>query len=401
MQILGQKIICPFCFESFSAQDIQFRCINPACTKREPDQKYADMRNILTAPLMGHVINIQKRVFSVGVPHTIVCDECKRPSRTRLCPGCHFELSHDVGQMKQRVVAIIGGSNTGKSHYIAALIHHLQHKVGENFQFSVSMVGDGTRERWNRDFYTPLFENKSVLQGTQRSALDATVKNPLMFRLTLKQGRHLRALNISFFDTAGEDMSKLRVDELTTEARYICNADGLIVLLDPLQIESIRQRLIAQNRDLEKLMPLRDAMARPEFIVERLRELFEGYHHLSGAKKIPIPVAFTFSKVDTLWSLVAPDSALHHPGEHFGVVDLSDVQSVSTEIGNYILSWISPGFYNEIQYKFARFCFFGVSSLGKLPDINRRLDVVEPLRVEDPFLWLLYQFKLVQGKKER
>ncbi len=50
-------------------------------------------------------------------------------------------------------------------------------------------------------------------------------------------------------------------------------------------------------------------MARPEFIVERLRELMEGYHNLSGSKKISIPVAFTFSKVDTLRSIVAPDSA--------------------------------------------------------------------------------------------
>lgn len=398
MQMLGQKIICPFCFEAFSPQDIQFRCLNPSCTKQEQDQKYADMRNLPVAP-MGHVISVKKRAFGGGVPHTVDCDVCKRQSRTRLCPGCHFELSHDVGQIDQRVIAIIGGSNTGKSHYIAALIHHLQHKVGENFQFSVSMVGDGTRERWNRDFYTPLFQKGSVLTGTQRSTSDATVKNPLMFRLTLKQGGHIRALNISFFDTAGEDMSKLKVDELTTEARYICNADGLIVLLDPLQIESVRQRLLAQNPDLD--VPVPDNMARPEFIVERLRELFEGYYHLSGSKKIPIPVAFTFSKVDTLWPLVAPDSALHHPGEHFGVVDMPDVQSVSTEIGGYMQSWISSSFYNDIQYKFAKFHFFGISSLGKPPDKDRHIDVVEPLRVEDPFLWLLYQFKLVQGKKGR
>lgn len=396
MQMIGQKITCPFCFESFSAQDIQFRCLNPGCTKREPDEIYANARG-LPSTLMGHIIAAKKRSFGVGVPHTVECEDCKKESRTRLCPKCHFELSHDVGQIEQKILAIIGGSNTGKSHYIATLINRLQHEVGTNFNFSVSMIGDNTRERWNRDFYTPLFENKLVLQATRTSTADSTVKTPLMFRLTMQNGNRRRALNISFFDTAGEDMSSLKVDALSVEARYICKADGLIVLLDPLQIESIRQKLQMKATDF----PLRDAMARPEFIVERLRELYESYYRLSGTKKIPIPVAFTFSKIDRLWPIVDPDSALHRPGDHFGMLDLLDVQSVSTEIGNYVQAWISSGFYNEIQFKFAKFRFFGVSSLGAEPDANKRLSSVNSLRIEDPFLWLLYEFDLVKGKKGR
>jgi hypothetical protein len=344
---------------------------------------------------MGHVINGKKSSFAAGVARSINCDVCAKEARTRLCPRCHFELSHDVGQVDQKIIAIIGGSFTGKSHYIASLITRLQHVIGPNFDFSVSMLGDNTRERWNRDFFTPLFEKKMVLQPTQRSTVDSIVKTPLIFRLTFKDGNHLRALNISFFDTAGEDMSKLRVDALSVEARYICKADGLIVLLDPLQIDTVRQQL---PDSVQK--PLPDPMARPEYIVGRLRELFEGYHHLSGAKKIPIPVAFTFSKVDTLRNLVAPDSALLQPSTHYKTLDLPDVQSVSTEIGNYVQAWINTGFYNEIDYKFSNYRFFGVSSLGNQPETSGRVKL-EPLRVEDPFLWILHEFKLIKGKKGR
>src|SRR5579884_143512 len=347
MQLFGQKIICPFCFESFSPQEIQFRCLNPLCTGRAVDTIYANARGI--PPLsLGHVINGKKSSF--GAARTVDCDVCKKEARTRLCPYCHFELSHDVGQVDQKIIAIIGGSNTGKSHYIASLITRLQHVVGGNFNFAVSMLGDGTRERWQRDFYTPLFENKHVLLPTQRSTVDTIVKTPLIFRLTFQDGRNIRALNISFFDTAGEDMSKLQVDALSVEARYICKADGLIVLLDPLQIESVRQQVPSYIQ-----LPSPDPMARPEFIVGRLRELMEGYHNLSGSKKIPIPVAFTFSKVDTLRSIVAPDSAILQHSTHYGELDLPDVQSVSTEIGNYVQAWINISFYNEIQYKFANY----------------------------------------------
>jgi hypothetical protein len=393
--VLGQKITCPFCFESFTTQEIQFRCLNPNCKGRALDTMYAVARDMATPLQMGHVINGKRSSFAIGVARSTDCDVCGKEARTRLCPKCHFELSHDVGQIDQKIIAIIGGSNTGKSHYIASLITHLQHVIGPNFDFSVSMLGDNTRMRWNRDFYTPLFEKKMVLQPTQSSTLNSDVKTPLMFRLTFRDGSHLRALNISFFDTAGEDMSSLRVDSLSVEARYICKADGLIVLLDPLQIDSIRQQL---SDSIQKPKP--DPMARPEFIIGRLRELFEGYHHLSGSKKIPIPIAFTFSKVDTLRDLVAPDSAILQHSMHYKALDLQDVQSVSTEIGNYVQAWINTGFYNEIDYKFANYRFFGVSSLGNQPEASGKVKL-EPLRVEDPFLWILYELKLIKGKKGR
>ncbi len=73
---------------------------------------------------------------------------------------------------------------------------------------------------------------------------------------------------------------------------------------------------------------------------------------------------------------------------------------MSTEIGNYVQAWINTGFYNEIDYKFANYRFFGVSSLGNQPDSSGQVKV-EPLRVEDPFLWILHQFKMVKGKKGR
>jgi double-GTPase-like protein len=394
MNLLSRKIICPFCFASFSAQKIVFRCLNPRCSGRAEDIVYAGARGYAPAS-MGHVLPSSKSILSVGVPSVVECTVCKKETRTRLCPTCHYELSHDVGRIDQRIIAIIGGSNTGKSHYIASLINRLQHEVGRNFDFSVSMIGDGTRDRWMNDFYRPLFENKNVLAPTQRVELDLRVKIPLIFRLTLKRGHHIRALNISFFDTAGEDMANLQRDLLSVEARYICHANAIIVLLDPLQLEVIRHQLPNAN------LPKSDPMARPDFIVQRLRELFEQYHRLSATKKIQIPIAFALSKADTLKPILPPDSALLRSGEHFGMLDLQDIQSVSTEIGNYIQSWINPSFYQDIGLKFATYRFFGISSLGRQPDSSNHLADVNPRRVEDPFLWLLYQFNLIRGQKGR
>lgn len=393
MAPFNQSITCPFCFSTFSAQEMLFRCVAPGCSGRVSDPVYANARGFGLIP-MGRVLSPVKQ--RVGIPRVTECDQCKKETRTRICPNCHFELPHDIGQIDQRIIAIIGGSNTGKSHYIAALITRLQHEVGANFSFGVSMLGDGTRERWLSDFYRPLFENKTVLQPTLQSAVDSRVKNPLIFRLTLGQNNARRALNLSFFDTAGEDMTALGLDTLSIEARYICKADGIIVLLDPLQIDSVRQSLPSSVNT-----PRPDPKARPEFITGRLRELMERRLNIAPTKKVKTPVAFALSKIDTLRPIVAPDSALLRQSEHFGALDLDDIQSVSTEVGSYLQTWINPNFTNIINLNFNRYCYFGVSSLGSQPDAQNHLAVVNPKRVEDPFLWILYQLSLIKGKKGR
>lgn len=393
MTPFSQSITCSFCFSTFSAQEMLFRCVAPGCTGRTPDSVYSSARGFGLVP-MGRILPPVKQ--RIGIPRMTECDQCKKETRTRICPSCHFELPHDIGQIDQRIIAIIGGSNTGKSHYIAALITKLQHEVGANFSFGVSMLGDGTRERWLSDFYRPLFENKTVLQPTLQSAVDSRVKNPLIFRLTLGQHNTRRALNLSFFDTAGEDMTTLGLDTLSIEARYICQADGIIVLLDPLQIESVRQRLSSSVN-----MPRPDPKAQPEFITARLRELMERSLNIAPTKKVKTPIAFTLSKIDALRPIMAPDSALLRQSEHFGTVDLDEIQSVSTEVDSYLQAWINPNFATTINLNFNRYSYFGVSSLGSQPDAHNHLTAVNPRRVEDPFLWILYQLSLMKGKKGR
>src|SRR5882724_5038490 len=112
MNILNHKIICPFCFTSSGPQDIVFRCLYLTCPGRAEDGLYANAHAI--APMMmGRVLASPKTLLRVGVQHAVECDKCQKETRTRLCPACHYELSHDVGQIDQRIVAIIGGSDTG------------------------------------------------------------------------------------------------------------------------------------------------------------------------------------------------------------------------------------------------------------------------------------------------
>lgn len=395
--VLDTKITCPFCFESFGVQEIHFRCIEPQCQGWEEDTLYARKRS-LQPVRKGHVFGLEKTANGrmLSIPRSARCDTCQMMSDTRLCPECHFELSHDVGQVPQRTIAIIGGRSTGKSHYIASVISALRNEVGENFKLAVRMLGDETQMRWERDFYRPLFERKTVLQPTQPGLLDARVKAPLALRLTFNNGPWKQALNISLFDSAGEDM--ITGDTLKVQARYIPHADGIIFMIDPLQLDSVWQQLPDASKENM------DPQAHPEHILERLLDLFErqsGSHLLSRfgiMRKINVPVAFTLSKIDVLAPILDPGSPLMRASEHRGAVELTDIQSVSTEVVSYLRRWRLNNFCDNVEHNFSNCLYFGVSSLGQQPD-DKNPVVTNPMRVEDPLLWLLYKLNFLRGKK--
>lgn len=396
MAVFQNKVTCPFCFHQFGLDDAKYRCINSRCPKREADTVYGTARGMSAAPIMGRVFEHEKggwRQRALGSSKGQKCDACSQTTGKRICPECHFELSHDVGQLSEYVIAIIGGRNTGKGHYIATLIQRLESEVGRQFKFSLRMLGDDTRRRFEEDYYTPLFRKKGLIPPTVSAVVDSQVKLPMVFRLTFGDGKRLRALNLSFFDSAGEDMESL--DTMSTEARYICYASGIVFLLDPLQIDAVRERLP------EEYLPPRYPYAEPQYIIERLRELFERQLELPATTKIKTPVAFVLSKVDSLLPLIDPSSALFMTGEHFGHFNLTDSQSVHTEIWNYLQAWTGAGISNRVETNFETFHYFGVSSLGRMPDRSGKLETVSPIRVEDPFLWILYQLDLVKGQKER
>ena len=388
---MSQKITCPFCFTEFMPQDIRFRCKTRGCPGEAPDPVFANARGMPTM-LMGCVLIPRKSKFASGLPQTVLCQSCKTDSHTRICPHCHFELSPDIGQVDSRIIAIIGGRATGKSHYIASLITRLQREVGNNFNIEVGMMGEDTQRRWINDFYKPLFLDKHVLELTQSSSINSVVKSPLLFRFTFNDGKRLRVLNISFFDSAGEDMMALTT---MAENRYICHANGIIFLLDPLQIQTVRYQLPQQNTSL----PPPDPLAAPDYIVGTLRRLFQEEHGLRPDQRVNIPIAFTLSKIDMLTPILDPGSALLRPGNHPGYLDFSDVQSINTEVSSYLAEWINPGFIRSVSNGFSNYSFFGVSALGEQPDSNKKLSTVSPLRVEDPFLWLLNKLDLVKGRR--
>src|SRR5437588_79978 len=131
-----KMIICPFCFEEFPTEDLRLRCMKLECTGKSEDALYAHARGYAST-IMGRVLVPGKGRVRHGLPYQVRCDFCNTVSHTFLCPNCHFELPHDIGQIDQKIIAIIGARASGKSHYIASLINQLEQVIAPSFQMSL------------------------------------------------------------------------------------------------------------------------------------------------------------------------------------------------------------------------------------------------------------------------
>ena len=152
--------------------------------------------------------------------------------RCRICPHCRSKLPTQTDHVDSKILAVIGGTSSGKSHYIATMVQQLQSVLGPNMKIKVMGVGDTTRTNYRDYYYERVYRDKLVLDQTQSAQNNPVVRDPLIYRLEFPRQRlRIRAINLVLFDAAGEDIQ----DENTLGLynKYILHAAGIIFLINP------------------------------------------------------------------------------------------------------------------------------------------------------------------------
>lgn len=387
---------CPYCFESFRLGHTPFRCLNPTerCSA-EIDEKRSEVWG--EAGPLGKVL--PPAGFS---PKDALCPQCGELSRQRLCPHCHMELPRTIGQFRNFIFAIIGAKEAGKSHYLAVLIEQLRQQIGPELKILLEPANDATIRRYRDDFHQPLYRGRDgrrqVLDATRSARQRASaVRTPLVYVLSI-QGRDffgrkkiVAVVTLTFFDTAGEDLDD--ENTMATVNKYIYRSDGIILLLDPLQILAVRERLPPARLPTIN-SETRDILSRTTKLILRGRQFPAG-------RPIPTPLAIAFSKLDRLAPLIEPHMQIHCDANHSGGFDLQDAQAVDSEIQALLAGWDCGDLLGQVEGHYARHAFFALSALGCEPDDQGFLPRILPRRVEDPFLWLLHCHGLLKARGSR
>lgn len=383
---------------------VSFRCENtavkgngmPVCPLSD-DLPYSDFKGSKTPLKKKHVFNARQRLLSSRMPAQAVCPVCGKVSHDKICPKCHSRLPNDIGETENLLFAIIGAKEVGKSHYLAVLINIITDVLTSSFPFSISAANDETGRRYNLDFRKKLFEDKETITATKSGLTDRNVRSPLIYHLrfykTLKNGKKIpsRTVTIAFFDTAGEDLND--EDTMSAVNKYIYNSSGIIFLLDPLQLDSVRSAL-------PKGTPMPEKYEEIDSIITRTIRLIRKAKGISANHKIKIPLAAAFTKIDALKPILDRSSSLNYSSRHieYGKFDIADAENVSSEIEALLTEWTGGNFVKQISINFENYSYFGLSALGCNPQYSRHVEKVDSRRVEDPFLWLLWKHRLISGQ---
>ncbi|MGI5167674.1 TRAFAC clade GTPase domain-containing protein [Spirillospora sp. CA-253888] len=406
------NVVCPYCFARYPDRRLEFRCLqSPRGTVSgtpcppETDDRLTAFRGLAGPVKAGPVFPGRRS------GHREPCPTCGVPSTKRVCPECHNDLPSGYAGIDGRIIALVGPKTSGKSIYTTVLVHELRGRIGEAFEISLNAMDDRTEQRYAHQC-AELFDKGALPNITRSAATDLVY--PLLFRFTTPRSRlrgarlpnarlpgsrlfgsRVAANALAFFDTAGEDLTS--EESTSRHVSYLAEADGIVLLVDPLQFGVVRDKV---GHALPDLPPPGTPPAR---IAGIIGQLIRDRRGLAAGRRIGTPLAVALTKTDVLWPLLDGGSRLRSPARHDGRLDLADLAQVNDEVKALLQEWDQGALRRQVEADFTTSAFFGLSALGGRPDGPNSAPAsgVRPLRTDDPILWLLAEFGLVPVEKAR
>ena len=396
----GMRSYCPYCYEEISQQQIWFRC---AGRISRAGQRCAPETDPVLRDRTGYGGALPP-AFAGGRQGTAYCPACQGETNIRICPVCHSRLPVHFGKVGSRLIVPVGAKEAGKTVFMTVLVHELMHQTGQRFNAAVTGADDYTRQRFASEYERPLYRESKLLPPT--TAAGAHNRAPLVFRFTTESHRPLNgrlsrtALSgpqrtlLSFFDTAGEDLRSQ--ESIEQNVRYLGAADGIVLLLDPLQMRGARQ-LAAPGSRLPTPGTTDDE---PATVLENVTDLLLAGEGNKPNKRISKPLAIVFTKMDALMHDLKETSPLLRSPAQEGYFDERDSLEVHAEIQRLLARWEGTRIDQIARLNYRRFRYFGVSALGETPTQDNRVAArgIRPWRVASPILWILAQFGIIQVK---
>lgn len=405
------KYTCPYCFTEHKFSEVEFRCVNNFCSEKVQDEQYANYLGMkkesmkMTNATFKSTVKLPFLIRNKYMPVWEVCRHCGTKSSVRVCPSCHNELPEGVQDNEDMIIAIVGSRDTGKTHFISVLIDELQRRICPGiFKGTFNPMNDEVFKHYRDNFYNKVFLDKK-LQDLTRSANvrgEVVVRKPLIYEMIIpldEKRKRVRKFTFVFYDTAGEDLKNEAV--MKTVNRYICKASGLIFLLDPMQITELRVNM--NDEEIKSSSSIRQTEIEPqEMVLNRIANLIRSDRGMSKTQKISIPTAIAFSKFDVLKRFFPKNSIVLEPSSYLrqGKLDKTEWYTVSSEIDAMLNEWGAGGFTTNVGINFDKFTYCTVSALGQQPIVSGQGKMIEskprPHRVEDPFLWILKENRIIK-----
>jgi ABC-type dipeptide/oligopeptide/nickel transport system ATPase component len=381
--------VCPFCFRRIDSSHLAYQCAgrgNIDC-KREEDE----VRKRLTGSTQETYPTFMPAAGRNGSTN---CPTCGGPARRRACPECHTALPIDFVDSRSPMIGLVGAKGSGKTVLMTVLVKHLREVIGRRFGADIRIATDNPDGQLGLSAYqanreVPLYSGRTLPVGTaQQGTVGRQRATPVVLRWRQESdrrvgGRALRSTVLSFVDTAGEDLNDL---DTAFTLEYISVCDALIITLDPFALPGARARLNLP----EAAIQVGDDV--PLDVVSHITELLRTEGKIKNKKRIGMPVAIVFTKIDAFYPTLDRQNPLMAAVAELPAYENADGQAVHEHMLALLHEWKADDIDNHMRLNYSDYRYFGVSALGAEPDYGGGVVApggVQPHRVEDPVLWLL------------
>lgn len=388
LEELEQSAIPPVKNRTTGLRNVAITCVCPSCS----EEFYLGDCRIVSRVAPGKELKpapegwLQRQMARLR-PEPLTGRKYVLEWASRECPACGYLLPYNIEQVASVRIVVVGDTASGKSTYMAALLHQMQEWIQRNSgSLRFTSLTQGVEAEFFRDYLDPVFHNRRVLPPTRPT--QSITKNPLIYELETRQAPKFpaRKINLILYDDASEDY--MPPERMAQFARHFFFANAIILLVDPNTIPEISSRL---PQGLQYGTSTGRSASR---ILNSIIETLKRYHGSEAMNDLP--VAITISKSDLLKYKETVGSSYRfssNPTYNDGL-DLQDIRAVDKEVRTIIREIGDQGLLSAAQ-KLKQVNFFAVSATGYMPDENGTYPSVTPYRCLDPLLWILYELGII------
>jgi len=311
-------------------------------------------------------------------------EKCNR----RVCRHCHNPLPDNYGKNTVKFATVIGITGAGKTVYLSQLLRKMRTyavKVG------LSAIVNNTGVR--------TFLENNVIAANEPlpgSTPSTRFQQPLFYEMIRDAGAHGKVTEtFVLYDVAGEVFKEGSL--VTKFAPFVEHADGVIVLIDPMQFEVVSG---VMNRGT--------ALDEPTTVLNAIHNIVS---HGNANEKCTIPFAVCISKADTqvVQMVLSEDLRRMLLDDVHGIKDSSgfnkplfnaaEYNPILNELYDFIQS-NELVLAQQMQTNYASYAYFAFTALGcdvaegTSPNGDKYqypVGPVLPKRVEEPLLWLFHK----------
>lgn len=391
---------CPHCFSRLSPVPTAFMC-EGSCeiTVDEQASRYrgyqVSSRRIIGAPSAPP---------GASAPVSQVTCQCQTPTSQEVCPTCHYPIPKNWRSSRVMCIAYAGARTTGKSLMLAVTKLQLDLVAERHWKSTVNPVGD-TAGRFELAYLAPLLKERRMMRASvsmgagDTSGTNNPIRDPFIWQINVPTGSGFLSQIISFRDVAGEDLEK-RNPALETTG-FFSRADAVIVLIDPLSVGEIRDKLhdfISHDTQIGG-----DGL----HVLQHVLGLMNG-GAIGQRTKIPVAVALSkFDMIQKLRDLQGSDWSrlMNRPGSPLwrdnslatGNYQREDGDLMHEEVKGLLEKMDETSIAALLEQNVEQYRLFAVSALGELTEHDRvHPRGITPFRVLDPLKWALH---VTQGGK--